>query len=266
MKGTARRKYIEDAIVARKKVEIKELSAELQVSEMTIRRDIKLLEEQGVLRRTFKGAELDSLKQHDVIDDSLQRRRLEHIAEKDAIARLAADYVADGDIIGLDASTTVHEMCKYLVDKRITIVTNSIQVSIFFNTIENINVVLTGGLLRNGTLSLIGADTLRSFRQYNTNKIFISAKALSKEHELTDINLFEIETKQAMIDNTAAVFVLLDQSKLQKTSLIKVCGLAQVSTLVVDGLTPATPEVTDILEYARQSGVQVLVAGGAAEA
>ncbi|MBU2699267.1 DeoR family myo-inositol catabolism operon transcriptional repressor [Sporomusaceae bacterium BoRhaA] len=260
MNAEKRQKFIENFIMSGARVEIKTLSNELNVSEMTIRRDLRKLEEQGLIKRVFKGTELDSIKNSDLIDDSLKKRIVQNTEEKKLIGKIAATFVKDGDIIALDASTTVYEMCKHLKDKKITIITNSIRVCLYFSMVKNVDIILAGGNLRYGTLSLIGPDVGTNFRKYYTNKIFISGKALSYENKLTDINAFEIETKKALIENTKEVFVLLDHSKLNKTSLIKACDLKNISKLIIDGMKEFSDQEEKVIQKIKNEGVEVIIA------
>lgn len=255
-----RRIYIKKELEISKKVEIEELSKKLDVSEMTIRRDFEYLEKKGVLRRISKGAILNLIKDEDIIDDSLSIRNLQNIQGKKIIAKYGSQLINDGDIICLDASTTIYELCPYILNKNITIVTNSIRIAQYFNTAKNITVILAGGVLRYATLSLIGSDTEKFLKRYNTNKLFISAKALSYDNGLTDINMFEVNTKRAAMENTNEVIVLLDHTKVNKTSLTKVCDIKNISKIVIDGLKEFSQEELETLELIEKHNVEIIIA------
>lgn len=256
-----RRLYIKKELDSSQKVEIKDLSNKLNVSEMTIRRDLKYLEEKGILEKVSKGAIVNPIKSTDSVDDTLNLRTHQNIEEKKVIAKYASTLINDGDIVCLDASTTVYEMCPYIVNKKnITLVTNSVRICNYFNNYKNVNVILAGGMLRYGTLSLIGADTIKFLRQYNTNKLFISGKALSYESGLTDINMFEIETKQAAMENASEIILLLDHTKLNKTSLIKTCDIKNISKVIIDGLKELSIEEQKTINFIKSNGVDVIIA------
>lgn len=260
MNQDERRMYIKRELEFNKKVEIDNLSQRLNVSEMTIRRDLEYLEKKGILTRVSKGAILNLIKIPDKIDDSLSIRNHQNIEGKKKIAQYVSKMIKDEDIIYLDASTTIYELCPYILDKKITIVTNSIKVGEFFSTDKNITVMLAGGILRYGTLSLVGEDTEKFLRQYNTNKLFISGKALSYENGLTDINMFEINTKKVAIENTNEVILLLDHTKLNKTSLLKICDIKNISKIVIDGIEEFTEEEQKTLEFIKSNNVDVVIA------
>ncbi|WP_196591496.1 DeoR/GlpR family DNA-binding transcription regulator [Pectinatus frisingensis] len=251
---------IKEILNNHKKVEIKYLSRKLAVSEMTIRRDLENLEKKGILKRVLKGAIATSINNTDPIDDSLKIRAQQNVPGKNAIARYASNLIHDGDIIFLDASTTVYALCPYIVDKKITIVTNCIRICNYFNLIKNVNIILAGGILRYGTLSLIGTDTNTFLKQYNTNKLFLSGKALSFKDGLTDVNAFEIEAKKAAMENTEEVILLLDSTKLNKTSLIKVCDITDISKVIVDESNNFSPEQTAVLKMIKNNISDVIIA------
>lgn len=234
---------------------ISELSKKLKVSEMTIRRDLKILEEEGSIIRTYKGAILSN----NGIDDSLNRRIMQNKKEKRIIGQFVAGMIDNDDIIMLDASTTALEICHYIKDKKITVVTNSISVPNILRDAENVNVIITGGTLRRSSLSLVGSDAISSFEKFNFKKAFISAKALSFEHGLTDINMFEIETKKAAISKAEEVIVMIDNSKLNKVSLQKVCRHKSIDKIVIDGLRKFTSKEQETLDTFKSYGIEVII-------
>lgn len=255
-----RRLYIKKTLNHKKSIETKDLSKALNVSEMTIRRDLEYLEKKGILKRVLKGAILNSINNMDPIDDSLNIRTHQSIDEKKAIAKYASTLINDGDIIFLDASTTIYELCPYIIDKKITIVTNCIRICNYFNTVKNINIILAGGILRYGTLSLIGNDTNKFLRQYNTNKLFLSAKALSFNDGITDVNTFEIEAKKAAMENTKEIILLIDHTKLNKTSLIKVCDINRISKIIIDGFENFSSEEQNTINLIKNTNTELLIA------
>ncbi|WP_300391170.1 DeoR/GlpR family DNA-binding transcription regulator, partial [Fusobacterium sp.] len=232
---------------------------ELNVSDMTIRIDLKFLEKIGVLNIIPKGAIINLLNDFDTIDDTLKTRNLQAIKEKKIISKYASTFVQDGDIIFLDGSTTVYEMCPFLLEKHITIITNSIRVGQFFSTVKNITVIITGGILRYATLSLIGEDSEEALKKYNTNKVFMSSKAISYNSGVTDVNIFEINAKKIAMKNTNEVILLLDSSKINKISLQKVCNIQEISKLIVNKDTNFSNDQKETLFNIKKLGIEVLI-------
>ncbi len=259
MNQLERRQWIVRELKINKKLEIDELSKRLNVSEMTIRRDLKYLENTGILNRVSKGAIFNNTNGYDIIDDTLKTRNLQNIEEKRIIAKYASNLVNDGDVIFLDASTTVYEMCPYISTKNITIITNSVRIAQYFNSTKNVTLILTGGILRYATLSLIGSDCEEFLKKYNTNKVFISAKAISYINGLTDVNMFEINTKKIAIKNTNEVIALLDNTKINKVSLKKVCETKEISKLITDNNREYTSDEKNIIKQIKENGTDIII-------
>lgn len=258
IKPENRREIILKEIEDNKEVDILELSKKLEVSEMTVRRDLKKLESSGKLLRTYGGA--ITVSQNNNLDDTIKGRIKKNKEEKTLIAKCAGELIEDDDIIMIDASTTALALCKHIANKKITVVTNSISVTSALSGSENVTVVVVCGILRNKSLSLVGPYVEDSFKKFNIKKCFISAKALSFEYGLTDINMFEVETKKAAIAVSKEVIVLVDHTKLNNVSLLKVCDYNIMSKIIVDGFKEFNKEEEEILDKFRNNGVQVIVA------
>ncbi|MHB8062676.1 MAG: DeoR/GlpR family DNA-binding transcription regulator [Ruminiclostridium sp.] len=255
-KSDDRKAIIINELESNTEVDIAELSQRLGVTEMTIRRDLKKLESDGILIRTYKGA-ISAKKTF--VDDSIMSRISENEEGKEIICRYATGLIKDEDIIMIDASTTALRLCKYIKDKKITVVTNSINVASALADAKEVNVVVVGGILRKSSVSLVGETTVESLKKLNIGKSFISAKALSFEDGLTDVNIFEIETKKAAISKSKEVIVLLDNHKLNKVSLQRVCDRDSIDKIVIDGLREFTEEEEIILQSFRDYGVEVMI-------
>lgn len=252
-----RKELILNELESNREVDIVSLSQRLNVSEMTIRRDFKKLESEGIIKRTYKGA--ISVKQT-LVDDSIQARITENQELKDIICKYAVDLIKDDDIIMIDASTTALGLCKYIKDKKITVVTNSINVASFLTDSQSVNVVVIGGVLRKNSVSMVGETTVESLKKLNIGKAFISGKALSYESGLTDVNLFEIETKKAAISKSKEVIVLVDDHKLNKISFQRICDKDSIHRIITDGLRPFSEEEEEMIKSFREYGVDVIVA------
>lgn len=249
-----RRNIIKDDIENKGSVDIEQLSNQFSVSQMTIRRDLKVLENEGIIKRTMKGA----IPVNDnSIDDTLRLRLSQNKAEKIAIARYAANLINNDDVIIIDASTTALELCKFIMDKSITVITNSLSVAVALSSSSHVNVIVLGGTLRRGSLSLIGHEVVENFERYNINKAFISSKALSYDEGLTDINMFEVETKKAAIKKSSQVIVLLDHTKINKTSLLKVCDIQQITRVITCDSDDFTQEDRALLKECQKNGIIV---------
>lgn len=257
-KFTRRKITIENELANNREVEISSLSKMLNVSEITIRRDLKKLELEGILIRTYKGAILASKK--DSVDDSINARIMENQMAKELICKYAQSMIHDDDIIMIDASTTALHLCKYIMDRKLTVVTNSINVATTLSDAHDINVIIVGGILRKESMSMIGQTAIDELKKLNIAKCFISGKAISYKDGLTDVNMFEIETKRAAISRSGEVVVLLDHHKLNKISLQKVCEKEAINRIIVDELAPFSIEENKTIEAFQKDGIEVVVA------
>lgn len=260
MTKNERLKSIKKELKNNKKIAISDLSEKLNVSEMTIRRDLRQLEEEGILTIIPKGAVLNTTNDFDKIDDTLKTRSLQNLLQKKTLAEYASKFIENGDIIFLDASTTVYEICPHIADKNITIITNSIRIAQYFSTNKNLTIILTGGILRYGTLSLIGDDTENTIKKYSINKVFMSAKAISEKHGITDVNMFEIKTKTTAISLSEEVFLLLDNTKINKTSLKQVCDIKDVTTLITNKISDLSEEQVKLFDYIKKNNIDLIFA------
>lgn len=225
-----RKKFILGYVKENEFVDITYLKDTLSVSEMTIRRDLKKLEEEESLVRVLGGARSIPGKTY---EDPVDKRVKFHSEEKERIARYAASLVQEGDSIFLDASSTVYAMADYL-EVPVTVVTNNISVCMKFKEKEQIDVILVGGILRKSAMSLVGIEAMRMLKNYYVDKAFLSSKAVDRLHGISDATGEEAEMKKAMIESSGEVYFLMDHYKLGSRAFYHVCGLEKVTELIVD--------------------------------
>jgi DeoR/GlpR family transcriptional regulator of sugar metabolism len=207
-----RRRWIMDRLSKLGRVAVNELSAEMNVSAVTIRQDLKALEAEGLLERTHGGAVSVLVKSSEERELSFDIRRKSQIEEKNAIGRVAASMVETGSAIALDASTTICSIIPYLTDLHsLTIVTNNLMVPELVLNNRNIEVFLSGGRLRRDSYSVIGNP--RSLPEINLNIGFFSAWGITPEAGLTEVTEGEKVMKQALLARCKTRVLLLDSSK-----------------------------------------------------
>lgn len=214
------------------------LSEKYEVSEMTIRRDLKQLEEQGLITRTHGGAVPNRL----VADEPqfIQKRGI-HEAEKVQIARYAAEnLVNDNDIIILEGGTTVAGMVPYLhAHHNLTVMTNGLPTLSELQRLTGDNTVIsTGGMLRGVSTTLVGPAAEEHFRAFNANRVFLSATGWTAKTGFTDPNMLEIQVKKAMIQAAKQIVMLIDSSKFGVVSLTSFLDAFSVDALVTDRNIP----------------------------
>lgn len=209
---------------------ISDLADKFTVSEMTIRRDLEVLEESGYLERTFGGAVLSDQAAY----ESSHSSRLEtNVAAKKAIARYAASLIYDGDTVALDVSTTALALAHELINRDLTVLTNSLNVALALRSSKT-RLILSGGYLRQLSGGFVGPLALRTIKDLRVDHSFISAKGLTLSDGMFDSDLDEIEVKRAMIRSATRVTAIVDSSKFGKRALGKIVDFEAVDLLISD--------------------------------
>lgn len=255
MNMSMRHRFILDCLRESDYVDVSYLTEVLNVSEMTIRRDLARLEEEKSLLRVYGGAR--RIPPH-IYEKPLDNRLLENHAEKEAIAKYAASLVEDGDVIAMDASTTVFFMVDYLQDKNITVITNNMSVVFGFSRSKTVEIIMLGGALRKTSMYTYGYDVLNTLGKYNSNKAFISSTSVDIKHGLMNVNIHESETKKAIIDSADETYLLVDTSKFGKVSYYNVADLKALDHIVTDS-DDLNKNVMDVISYCKKNAIDLHV-------
>ncbi|MEJ6952198.1 DeoR/GlpR family DNA-binding transcription regulator [Natronospora cellulosivora (SeqCode)] len=213
-------------------VHVTEISKLLEVTEETIRRDLDILDEKKLLKRTHGGAITIEDNKSEL---SFNVRKEKNIEEKDIIAEKAVELINNGDTIFLDASTTSMYLASQLKDfTDLTIVTNSVRIILELAENTNINIIATGGILRPNSLSYVGPLTNAAIKKYYADKFFTSCKGISAMHGATDSNEMEIEIKKLMSNQAQRLIVLADYSKFNQVGLAQFATFEDIDTIITD--------------------------------
>ncbi|WP_416176157.1 DeoR/GlpR family DNA-binding transcription regulator [Clostridium sp.] len=202
------------------------------VSESTIRRDLQEMDEKGLLSRTHGGAV--SL-QSTSFEPSFKEKEIEGHDEKVAIAKLAASMIKDGDTILLDSGTTTLEIAKHITAHKVTVITNSIDISSVLSNNENIDLIVTGGSMRFTTRAMVGPITENVLKNFRVDKAFIGTNGISIEEGITTPNFIEAQTKKTMMNVSNNVIVVADSSKFNKVSFSIISPLKSISSIITSG-------------------------------
>lgn len=223
-----RLEQIEQRVRTAGRVKVTELAVELDVSEMTIRRDLDVLAEQGMLQRVRGGAVA-------VGPQPFAQRFSRQARAKDRIAAKLAGLVGDGGAVGVDASSTLQRLAGYLDHPReLTVVTNGQDTFQALQDVPGVTVLLTGGQLDRRTGSLVGPLATRAAREVLLRRLFVSAAALHPRHGTSEATLEEAEVKLALADVAAEVVVAVDSSKLGQAAPARGLPPERVDLLVTE--------------------------------
>lgn len=227
------------------------LAETLGVSEVTIRNDLSVLEQENKASRIHGGAVLTNQPR----SQTFQSRTHVNEDKKRWIARHAADLVEDFDSIILDASTTAYHMAEYLAARQgLTVFTNGVEVAYRLAQNPSNKVVLTGGLLRLHTDSVGGQFGESLLGSVKVRKAFLSGTGWSAALELMDDDLFEVQIKKAMVSHADSVVVLMDSTKFGKQGLASFAHIDQIDRVLTDDQVKERH-----LNTLRQAGAQVMV-------
>jgi len=226
-----RRNAIKNLMSEKKSVTVTELSQFFNVTEETIRRDLNILEKEGVLIRTYGGAFIQegTLNQ---IDYSL--REGNHVESKKNIAAKCINFVQNGDSVFLDSSTTAAYIARALSKMKITVLTDSLKIMTMLSNYDNIKLIGTGGELSQRTMSFIGPGAVQSINQYFVDVAFISCRSISLENHITDSNEYLAQVRQHIIERSNKTFVVADYSKFGRTSFYHICHFSKIHAIVTD--------------------------------
>lgn len=211
-----------------------DLAKLLQVSTMTIRRDVDALAETGLVSRTRGGAILEH-------KQPPARAVPRTSAAKRAVAKAAADLIGPGDVVGIAAGLTTLLVASHLRHiENLTVVTNSLPIADILSEpnsgsddMPGTSVVIAGGL-RTPSNALVGPVTVRALEQLHCDTVIISGHGLAPETGLTTPNLLEAETNRALVASAQRTVVVIDHTKWLKVSLRTIVDLDSIDLLVVD--------------------------------
>ena len=229
---------------------VSELSQMFGVSEVTIRADLQMLAAQELIIRTHGGAVLTP--RLSVL--SLTLRRQQQVAEKERIGRAAAELVADGEAIFLDASSTGLALAHALRTRRdLTVLTHSLTVAQSLLEAPGVTVVMTGGTLQRETVSLMGTDGLTILNAYNLKTGFFGAHGLSFPEGLTDVSAGEAEVKRRVVSMCRQVVALIDATKWGRVGPASFARPTDLQVIVTDRKAPSA-----LVAQARAQGTRVV--------
>ncbi|MDO9398277.1 MAG: DeoR/GlpR family DNA-binding transcription regulator [Herbiconiux sp.] len=235
-------------------VSLAELASEFSVSEMTIRRDLDALEAGGDVRKVIGGA-ISLIGKS--VEPPFSARAVQAAKEKLHLAKLAVSLLKPHETVLLDSGSTVLAVAREIRGKGLglTIVTPSVLAAIELVDEPDTNVILTGGLLRAGELSLTGAEAQEALLRYNCDVYFMGIAGLDGGRGASDYNREEGEVKRAAVRASDRVIAVVDETKLGRIQLMTVALPTEINAIVTDA-----PVTHPVLMDLRSAGVEVYCA------
>jgi DeoR/GlpR family transcriptional regulator of sugar metabolism len=234
---------------------VNELKEIFKVSEPTIRQDLEVLEQSGLIIKQHGGAFLSN---YSSFASGIQLARHTNMDKKALISAKAAEFVLSGDSIILDSGTTVAEMIKFLANrKNLKIVTPAINITLALGKEPSNTILMTGGEFKAPTLSLTGEKAALIFNNLYVEKLFLAAGGFSIAAGLTYPSFTDLALKKAMMDSAKTVYLLVDSSKLEKVLFASLGCQDRINYLITDnGISK------DYIQQLENINIKTIVAEG----
>ena len=247
-----RRSEIVSLVRERRQVSCLELSQIFGVTEETIRKDLQELSDKGELLRTFGGA----MAREYGPEQPLDRRLIQNMEEKQRIAKKAVAMLKPGDLVMMDAGSTVTLMAKAIPDDlKVTVLTNSLEISNILGEKLNVTLICTGGKFHKKSMSFQGMLAESTINSLNVEKAFISCSAFDIKLGVMDVNEEAARSKRNMIQNARETYLLMDSSKIGGIAYVTTCPVNHITKIVTDN--GAAPETVKKIE---DLGTEVILA------
>lgn len=236
-----RRDRIFNELLKNDEVLVSDLSQQLNVSELTIRRDLLFFESKRYIERFYGGARL--LNKHDEQNPSQKINKIKH-----EIAKKAASMIDSGDIVFINTSSTALLTLRYLENKDVTVITNNAK-AVFIKTSPNVTIILSGGELRNPKETMVGDFAIQALNMVTVSKAILGCSGLSMDQGITTSVHSEVTINQIMLNNCKGPrFILADSSKLGNHASFVSGSIHDVDVLITD-----KNENGDVLEQFKES-------------
>jgi len=230
-------------------VDVEALATRFAVSEQTIRKDLKTLDERGELRRVHGGAVYPSSREN----LEYEARRRMAATQKDAIGKAAAALIPDGSAVFVNIGTTTEAVARALgAHAGLMIITNNINVANQLRVLPGFEVVIAGGVVRASDGGIVGEAAVDFFRQFRADFAIIGASALDEDGGLYDYDFREVKVAQAIIANARHVILVADSTKFDRQAPVRIARLNDIGTFVTD----RAPD--SIRQICRDSGIGLI--------
>ncbi len=227
-----RHQIILDKINKEKYLEVLDLCELLNVSAVTIRKDLKFLEEKGLLFRTHGGA---SLENPYINEKPINEKEKISVEEKNGIAQAAAQLIAENDSIIIASGTTIQALAKFISPKnKLTVITSSLYVVLHLINHKNIEILQLGGYIRHSSASVVGNYATQILDNISCHKLFLGVDGIDLDYGLSTTSLKEAQLNKKMLASAQKTIVLADATKFGKKSFAKICGIDEVDEIITD--------------------------------
>ena len=233
-----RRALIMRLLEQNEEVQVTDLSRDTGISEVTIRKDLTILQNRNLLIRTRGGAMRRPIENQNE-DTTIAKKRMFNFREKERIGEEAAKLIKDGDFIMLDSGTTTLEVARHLEKfNNLHIITNAMNIATELMNYKRFDVVLLGGNVRINSHSTVGPLALSVLRNFSRYKLFLGVDSFSIENGVSTPSLEEALLNQIMIQQADKGIAVFDSSKFNKRSFVHIADADQIDCIITDRAIP----------------------------
>lgn len=253
MNITERHEFILKCLKEKGKISIDSICEVMKVSSVTIRKDLKVLEEKNLLFRIKGGA---SNSNPYAIDRPIIVKELIKNDEKQRIAKEALQLIKNNDSIMIGSGTTVFALAKKLESSQnLTVITPALKVSLELSSKANIEVLQLGGMIRPNSSSVAGNYAMQILKEISCGILFLGVDGIDPEFGISISNLQEAALNQAMLNTAQKVVILVDSTKFGKRGLGKLCDLIDVDYIITDNKISE-----DMVKEIEDLGIKMIIA------
>lgn len=229
---TERHQFILNKLQKEGHIQVLELCKELDVSSVTIRKDLKLLEDKSLLFRTHGGA---SLYNPYTVDRHVDEKEKLQSSEKMTIGAKAAKMIEPNDSIIIASGTTVLALAKNIKPiQGLTVITSALNVALELLNHENVEIIQLGGIIRHTSSSSAGTYAENMLADFFCSKLFLGVDGIDLEFGLTTTSAGEAHLNRQMINFSQKVIVITDSTKFGRRGFGKICGIEEVNQIITD--------------------------------
>ncbi|MBK6632643.1 MAG: DeoR/GlpR transcriptional regulator [Betaproteobacteria bacterium] len=219
-------------------VSVEDLAALFGVALQTVRRDVKLLSDAGLLARFHGGVRVPSSTTENL---AYRQRQLLNEAAKQRIARAVAQAVPEGCSLIINIGTTTEAIARELLHhKNLRVITNNLNVAAILSDNTNCEVIVTGGVVRSRDRGIVGEATVDFIRQFKVDIGLIGISGIEADGSLRDFDYREVKVAQTIIQHSREVWLAADNSKFNRPAMVELARLNQVDMLFTD-MPPPSP-------------------------
>lgn len=247
-----RHQYILNKLREHGHVTVGDLSKDLKVSAVTIRKDLKYMEERKLLFRTHGSATPNNPY---INDRPVNEKEKIRVSQKQKIARYAAGLIQPKDSIILASGTTIIELARQIkAEEQLTVVTASLNTSLLLSMYPLVDIIQLGGQVRKSSSSIVGNYAEMLLGNFSCSKLFLGVDGIDPGFGFTTTNSMEATLNQKMINAAQRVIVLADSTKFGRRGFSRICGMAEVDMVITDNEVTAS-----FVESMEESGIELII-------